>query len=102
MDSHCIRYSRLPETSQLLRDYIDHYERVASFYGGGSPFAADSYRQAAGSLNYAAETRAEVARILLRQNQSFGAGDETLASLERFARPETLAVVSGQQVGIFS
>jgi bacillithiol biosynthesis cysteine-adding enzyme BshC len=102
MESHCIPYSRLPETTGILRDYIDRFDRVATFYGSGSPFEPDSYRQLAESLRYVPETRAALARILLRQNRAFGASDQTLASLERFARPETVAVVSGQQVGLFS
>lgn len=102
MESHCIPYSRLPETTGILRDYIDRFDRVATFYGSGSPFEPDSYRQLADSLRYAPETRAELARILLRQNRALGASDQTLASLKRFARPETVAVVSGQQVGLFS
>jgi bacillithiol biosynthesis cysteine-adding enzyme BshC len=102
MESHCIPYSRLPETTGILRDYIDRFDRVATFYGSGSPFEPDSYRQLADSLRYAPETRAQLARILLRQNGAFGASDQTLASLERFTRPETVAVVSGQQVGLFS
>ena len=102
MESHCIRYSRLPDTSHLLRDYIEDFGSIATFYDGGTPFATDSYRRSVGSLRYAPETRAEVARILLRQNRAFGASDQTLANVERFARPETVAVVSGQQVGLFS
>ena len=103
MESHCIPYSRVPETSALFGDYIDGFDRVAGFYGGGTPFAMDSYRLLANGLDYAADIRAEMARILARQNRAFGAtSDRTLANLERFARPETVAVVSGQQVGLFS
>jgi bacillithiol biosynthesis cysteine-adding enzyme BshC len=47
-----------------------------------------------------AETRADVACLLAAQNQTWGAGTETLAQLERLAGGAS-AVVTGQQVGLF-
>src|SRR5215467_4650161 len=102
MEPHCIPYSSLPETSKLLRDYIIHFDRVAKFYGSGTPFTADSYRRVAESLRYRAEHRAALLPILVRQNRAFGASEGMLASLDRLSHSETMAVVSGQQVGLLS
>jgi bacillithiol biosynthesis cysteine-adding enzyme BshC len=58
-------------------------------------------KKAARSLDYPRERRAEVARILGEQNAAFGAGEATRKNLERFSKGAA-AVVSGQQVGLFS
>jgi len=57
-------------------------------------------RQVAASLEYPAERRREVAGILRGQNATFGASAATLSNLEKLERG-AVAVVSGQQVGLF-
>jgi bacillithiol biosynthesis cysteine-adding enzyme BshC len=102
MKSHCIPQSRLPKTSALYHDYLEHFERVSGFYGAGSPFDPESFRAIASALDYPAELRAQLGRILSRQNQSYGASEATVENLRRLAEPGTVAVVTGQQVGLFS
>ncbi len=102
MESHCIPQSKLPKTSALYRDFIDRFERVAGFFGAGSPFDPGSFRAVAAALDYPASVRAQVVRILTRQNQSYGASPETLANLRLLGDSGTRAVVTGQQVGLFS
>ena len=46
--------------------------------------------------------RVEMAEILARQNRAFGCGEPTLANIQRLSQPGTFAVVTGQQVGLFS
>src|SRR5260370_16813825 len=57
--------------------------------------------RAARKLDYPGERRAEVTSILRNQNLALGAGAETLANLDRLEEG-AVAVVSGQQVGLFS
>src|SRR5713226_2152030 len=57
--------------------------------------------RAARKLDYPGERRAEVTSILRRQNIALGAGAEALSNLERLEKG-AVAVVSGQQVGLFS
>src|SRR5260370_24448476 len=52
-------------------------------------------------LDYPADRREEVSSILRKQNLALGAGAETLANLDRLEEG-AVAVVSGQQVGLFS
>ncbi len=52
-------------------------------------------------LDYPGERRAEVTSILRKQNIALGAGAETLSNLDRLEKGAA-AVVSGQQVGLFS
>jgi len=60
----------------------------------------EAARKAAKSLDYPRERRAEVATILAEQNAALGAGEATRENLKRFAAGG-VAVVSGQQVGLF-
>jgi bacillithiol biosynthesis cysteine-adding enzyme BshC len=101
MECHCVPYARLPKTSQLFLDYIDHFPRVASFYNG-SPFDSSSYADVARGLDHSSALRADMVRVLSRQNEAFGAGDLTHSNLRRLGEPGTLAVVTGQQVGFLS
>jgi len=57
--------------------------------------------RAARKLDYPEEGRAEVSSILREQNVALGAGEETLSNLERLEKG-AVAVVSGQQVGLFT
>jgi bacillithiol biosynthesis cysteine-adding enzyme BshC len=57
--------------------------------------------RAARKLDYPDDRRTEVASILREQNIALGAGAETLSNLDRLEKG-AVAVVSGQQVGLFS
>ena len=65
------------------------------------PAAMREVTRAARKLDYPADRREEVSSILRKQNLALGAGAETLANLDRLEEG-AVAVVSGQQVGLFS
>lgn len=94
MESACVPYTALPHTSKLFADYMYDFERVAGFYAH-NPHDPESFRSAAGEMRYPRERRAELVSALLEQNGPS-------AALDRLAKPETVAVVTGQQVGLFS
>jgi bacillithiol biosynthesis cysteine-adding enzyme BshC len=96
-----IPHSRLPQSTNLLLDYLDHYERVAPFYNG-SPFDSASYAKLALGVRKLPYARDQVADILQRQNESFGCGPATFVNIDRLRGAGTFAVVTGQQVGTFS
>jgi bacillithiol biosynthesis cysteine-adding enzyme BshC len=98
MECHCIRTSELPHTSKLFAAFLDDFHRVATFYG--HPPTDEGVELSAREIQYAAETRGAVVTILEEQNRSFGADESTTRSLERFASG-AVAVVTGQQVGLF-
>ena len=102
MECHCIDYTKLPEASALYTNYLYHFDRIASFYGGGSPFSLASYQNVSGTVDYSPALRSEIVRILTHQNEAFGAGEATRENLRRLSQAGTLAVVTGQQVGFFS
>lgn len=101
VDSLCIPLSRAPKSTALFLDYLYHYDRVARFYSG-SPQEFASFEGVASAIAGRYPHRAQLAEILERQNRAFGCGDETIANIRRFRDPKTFAVVSGQQVGLFS
>src|SRR5262245_35662306 len=98
---HCraLPVDTLPHQPRLLRDYLQSYENVAPFFQHKPDL--ESILQAARSLDYAVARRGEVAAILSQQNELLGAGEATFANLARFEKG-AVAVVSGQQVGLFS
>jgi uncharacterized protein YllA (UPF0747 family) len=93
MPGVCVRHVDLPGTSRLFADFLHYYDRVSAFYEW-RPFDFGSLEAAAAKLRYPPERRAALVAALERQN---GPGP----LLEVLARPETVAVVTGQQVGLY-
>ena len=94
MQPACIRHTDLPGTSQLFADFAYHFDRVSHFYQH-DPHDPESYQRAAAQIQYPDDRRAAMVAALKAQN-----GDSE--SLRRLAQPGTVAVVTGQQVGLFS
>jgi bacillithiol biosynthesis cysteine-adding enzyme BshC len=94
MQPACIRHTDLPGASRLFTDFSYHFDRVAKFYQH-DPYDPASFERAAAQVQYPDDRRAAMVAALRAQN----GGSE---SLRHFAEPGTLAVVTGQQVGLFS
>lgn len=94
MESTCIRHTDLPHTSRLFADLIYHYDRVSSFYPH-RPLDLKAYAQVAAHLRFPDDRRASLVAALRRSN---GGG----RALDLLELPDTVAVVTGQQVGLFS
>jgi len=101
MTATCIPYTEVPHSSALLTDYLYHYDRVSQFYNG-SPHDPKSYKARVSEMSQFAFDRAGICEVLARQNRAFGCSEPTLANIERLSQPGTFAVVTGQQVGLFS
>jgi bacillithiol synthase len=93
MRSFGVRQTELPSTSRLAADVLYHPDRSARFYRHPLRDLA-SYRAAASQIDLADDRRAALIAALGAQN----AGSPSLA---RLAQPGTVAVVTGQQVGLF-
>jgi bacillithiol biosynthesis cysteine-adding enzyme BshC len=91
MGSDCIRSTELPHTSRLFSDFLYDFPRVARFYGR----APGEALQAAAAVDFPARRRAALVAALAGQN----AGNP---ALETLAREGTVAVVTGQQAGLFA
>jgi bacillithiol biosynthesis cysteine-adding enzyme BshC len=94
MQPSCIRQTEIPGASQLFLDYLYHFDRVSSFYAW--PFSeAGALIESAKAIRYPRERREKLVSALRRQN-----GES--AALAKLAQPDTVAVVTGQQVGLLS
>jgi bacillithiol synthase len=99
MDCRTLPFSQLPHQPKLFLRFVERFSTVKEFYA--HPPKMGAVRGVARKFKFPQERRAEVASALREQNGTFGAGEATfqnLASLEKGA----VAVVSGQQVGLFS
>ena len=94
MEPSCIRHSELPGTSSLFLDFSYHFDRVARFYRH-DPHNPESFTAAAREIHYPDARRAAMVHALAAQNGPS-------AALDRLAAPGTVAIVTGQQVGLFS
>ena len=85
----------------LVEDYLYDFDKVREFYNGDfrEPSAFERQTERVRSRQIA---RGDLAAILSEQNGSYGCGPETQGAIARLARDETCAVVTGQQVGLFS
>jgi bacillithiol biosynthesis cysteine-adding enzyme BshC len=95
MHCSCVRQTELPHTSRLFLDAIYYPDRTAHFYFDRHhdfPAVIAAARQAA---DFPDAQRAALVAALREQNPES-------AALERLAKPGTVAVVTGQQVGLFS
>jgi bacillithiol biosynthesis cysteine-adding enzyme BshC len=93
MECSCVRQTELPHTSKLFADLVYHFDRVQDLYPW-RPNSLDAIAQAA-KFSFPDDRRAAIVRALAPLNQGN-------PSLEKLARPGVVAIVTGQQVGLFS
>jgi bacillithiol biosynthesis cysteine-adding enzyme BshC len=91
---------RFPWLRRLATDYAFDYQRLADFYAGdpGSPAAWD---QAIARTQQFPRAGAAVADLLRAQQRRRGAPAEAVAASAQLGDPRTVAVVTGQQAGLF-
>lgn len=103
MESHCISFREVPHTSKLFSSFLEDFDRVAAYYA--YPPTLAGAEAAAKEIRLDAGVRRRVAEILRAQNRRFGAGNQldeaTARNLDRLAAGAA-AIVTGQQVGLFS
>jgi len=97
--AQCLPFSQIPHTTRLFTDFLAYSPGVRPFYPH-SPHFSEWFKTEASALQYDPSRRERVTAILERQNVSWGASPQTLANLGRL-RGGALAMVTGQQVGLF-
>jgi bacillithiol biosynthesis cysteine-adding enzyme BshC len=85
----------------LFADYCTRFEAVADAYTGNWTDAADRQAAADAAADRPAD-RTVLAEVLHSQNASWGAGEATRRNIETLRDPNSVAVVTGQQVGLFT
>jgi bacillithiol synthase len=99
MNAHCLPFRQIPHSTHLFLDYLDFTPSAQQFYPRPPRFL-EWAREESSRVQYPADRRERVAKILERQNQGFGASPATLDNIARF-RDGAFALVTGQQVGLF-
>ncbi len=92
---------KLPELSSLVQDYYYNFEEVSPFYNGNFRSLTDFQKQAEKVRSHTFQ-RKQLAAILEEQNRNYGCGSKTLGNIHNLKQNQTCAVVTGQQVGLFS
>ncbi len=100
MDPHCIPFTEIPHTSKLFADYLYGFERVAKFFAH-NPSDSSAFARAAQQINREASRSRAVAEVLAEQNRRWDGGAEVVESIARLGEGRAVAVVTGQQVGLF-
>ena len=103
MESHCISFREIPHTSKLFSSFLEDFGRVSSYYS--HPPTAAGIDASAREVKLDPGVRRNVVEILREQNRQFGPGGDidpaTARNLDRLAAG-AVAIVTGQQVGLFS
>jgi bacillithiol synthase len=91
---------RFPWIRRLAADYAFDYGRLADFFAG-NPGEAAAWRDAITRAANHRRDRDAVVEVLRSQQRRRQAPAEALAAAARLADPKSVAVVTGQQAGLF-
>jgi bacillithiol biosynthesis cysteine-adding enzyme BshC len=91
---------RLPWIKPLVGDYAFDHAKVAAFFEG-DPRDARAWREAIARTRSHKRERDAIADIIRAQQQRRGAPAEAVAAAARLRNADTVAVVTGQQAGLF-
>ena len=98
--NHPIDFRRFSWATPLACDYCHAFERLAPFFPG-DPAAPASWSRAIAARQAAPGRARDAAGVLAAQLRARRAPREALASAQRLADAGTVAVVTGQQAGLF-
>jgi bacillithiol synthase len=91
---------RFPWINRLAADYAFDFARVADFYAG-NPADPAAWAAAIARSQQFTRQRDAVADLLAAQQKRRGAPAESVAAAARLRDPRTVAIVTGQQAGVF-
>ena len=103
MESHCLSFRDIPQTSKLFSTFLEDFRRVGKYYGHAPSIGGVA--AAAKEVKIDPVVRAGVVEVLREQNLKFGGAatlDAAIArNLQRLGNG-AVAIVTGQQVGLFT
>ncbi len=91
---------QFPGTPQLVRDYIHAFPRLEAFFAW-NPRTPDAYWEQAKRCDVRVYRRSELCDILGAQNTAWNAPSAAGQHIQELREPQALAVVTGQQTGLF-
>lgn len=99
MKAECLPFAHMPHTTRLFADFLAASPALQRFYPRNAAFS-EWFQNERTRIVYDDARRAKVAAILTAQSQHFGSGEKTLANIARLQNG-SVAIVTGQQVGLF-
>ena len=97
-----LSFDLIPQQSRLFLDYLKDPLALRRFYPSAVQFHHELSARAPEVLAAHTTDRNQLCAALSEMNASWGAGAETLANIELLRDADCLAVVSGQQAGLFT
>ena len=97
-----IPFDRIPHQTRLFLDYLRDPTALSEFYPSAVRFHHELPARASEVLAAHQTDRSLLCDALQDMNAGWGAGAETLRNIDRLREADCLAVVSGQQAGLFS
>lgn len=96
-----LRFTDIPRTTPLFNDFMYDYRKVARFYPnyGRSDQPLSEHARRVGAQQF---DRKRVPDALDRINRRLGSPDLTFKHIDMLRRPGTVAIVTGQQAGLFT
>lgn len=96
-----LRFTDIPRTSRLFNDFLYDYPKVARFYTdfGRTVAPLKDHAQQVGAQSF---DRRRVPDALERINRAAGSSDLTFKHIEMLRHPGSVAIVTGQQSGLFT
>ena len=91
---------RFPWIRRLAADYVFDHSRVADFFAG-NPDDPAAWRDAIARTHQHRRDREAIANLVQAQQRARGASDAAVSATALLRNPQTVAVVTGQQAGLF-
>lgn len=91
---------RFPWIRRLAADYVFDHSRVADFFAG-NPDDPAAWRDAIARTHQHRREREAIADLVQAQQRARGASDAAISATALLRDPQTVAVVTGQQAGLF-
>lgn len=95
-----IDVSRMPWIRRLAGEYADRFPGVAEFFAG-NPWTDGGWRDTIRRVQAHRRDRTALVAILRAQAERRGAPPASLQAIDTLADPRAVAVVTGQQAGLF-
>ncbi|MCU1268561.1 MAG: putative cysteine ligase BshC [Acidobacteria bacterium] len=95
-------FERIPHQTKLYLEYLRDPLRLRQFYPSAVRFHHELPARAHEVLAAQQTDRDVLCDALKEMNTAWGAGEATLANIESLRQADCLAVVSGQQAGLFT
>src|ERR1043166_4152244 len=97
-----ISFDQIPQQSKLFLDYLRDPAALRRFYPEAVQHHSDLAARRDHVLASYQTDRASLCAALERMNINWGASEKTLQHIARLSEPDCIAIVTGQQAGLFS